>query len=67
MAWAGTDVRVNIDYEVAAGARNLDGLVLGVKIGSLCGADLEELHSGDFVGSEHRRRKTQGRLDEIAS
>jgi hypothetical protein len=63
----GTDVSVNVDDEVAAGASDLDGFVLGADVGSFGFTDFEELHSRDFVGSEHCRRETQGRLDEIAS
>ncbi len=66
MARPRTDVRVDVDNEVGAGARDLDGFALGAEVGRFGFADFEELHSRDFVSSEHRRRETQGGLDEIA-
>ena len=61
-----TNVRVNVDDKVAAGARYLQIFFFRVDIGGLRLADFEELHAGYFVSGQHRRRKAQARLKERA-
>ena len=54
VAGACADVGMHVDDEIAAaGASDLDRFFLGIEIGSFRRIDLEEFHSGHFVGGQH--------------